>query len=197
MAKKVYSSDLAKANTDNMGALTAVIDSSQAVVSVLNSFIDESSSILKGGGYDAIRVKLSLYANVYKALNQICINYESIAKNANNSMLNYMEGYSVLDDSKIEEYRVRLKQIAGYIKYLQDESAKVENTVDYTSLINYWIGIYKELYHYKELLEGLAGKDNSLYGGFDGVTSDIENISAIKIEKDILFLLFLVLKFKK
>ena len=175
MSKIVHAADLAKANTDNMSCLTAVIDSSEAVVSVLNSFIDESTGTLKGGGYDAVRVKLGLYANVYKTLNQICINYESIAKNANNSMLNYMEGYTVLDDSKIEEYAIRLKQIAGYLRYLKELSASSDT--DYSAIIDYWVGIYEDLYHYKKLLEGLAGTDNSLYDGFADVTSDIENIS--------------------
>lgn len=175
MSKIVHAADLAKANTDNMSCLTAVIDSSEAVVSVLNSFIDESTGTLKGGGYDAVRVKLSLYANVYKTLNQICINYESIAKNANNSMLNYMEGYTVLDDSKIDEYAIRLKQIAGYLRYLKELSASSDT--DYSAIIDYWVGIYEDLYHYKKLLEGLAGTDNSLYDGFADVTSDIENIS--------------------
>ena len=175
MSKIVHAADLAKANTDNMSCLTAVIDSSEAVVSVLNSFIDESTGTLKGGGYDAVRVKLGLYANVYKTLNQICINYESIAKNANNSMLNYMEGYTVLDDSKIEEYAIRLKQIAGYLRYLKELSASSDT--DYSAIIDYWVGIYEDLYHYKKLLEGLASTDNSLYDGFADVTSDIENIS--------------------
>ena len=174
---KVLSADVAAANSDNMANLTAIINSSKSVVSVLDAFISESKEHLKGGGYDAVRVKLSLYVNVYKTLGQICENYESIAKNANNSMLNYMEGYSLLDDSKLDEYRLRLKQIAGYLRYLKAESAKVDNKTDYTALINYWVDIYMELYHYKELLEGLAGTDASLFAGFESVTSDIENIS--------------------
>lgn len=177
MANIVYSSDLSSANNDNMSNLTTIINSSQSVVSVLDAFIEESKEQLKGGGYDAVRVKLSLYRNVYKTLNQICINYESVVKNANNSMLNYMEGYSFLDDSKLDEYRLRLKQIAGYLRYLKEMSSRVDNTVDYTALINYWTEIYMELYHYKELLEGLAGEDASLYSGLATAISDIENIS--------------------
>ena len=181
---KVIASDVASANSNNMSALNAVMDSSQATVSVLNAFVYESTDKLKGGGYNSVRKKLSLYVEAFKTLHVICENYMSIAKNANNSMLNYMEGYASLDDSKLDEYKVRLKQIEGYLRYLREQSSKVDSGNDYASLISYWDGIYKELYHYKELLEKLKSTDTSLYGAFEKAITDIENISRCAIGID-------------
>ncbi len=174
---KVTASDLAGANTGNMSGLTTVIEASQQAIGALNVFVYESPDHLKGGGYDAVRVKMELYTKVFQALNMICTNYETIAKNANNSMLNFMEGYASLDDSKLDEYTTRLKQIDGYLKYLKEKSASVDDTNSYATTINYWTGIYKDLYHYKELLQKLAGTDNSLWASFDKVFADIENIT--------------------
>lgn len=174
---KVTSSDLVSANSNNMNGLEAVMECSTKSIFALNTFIYESTDQLKGGGYDAVRKKMTLYVKVIQALNQICTNYQSIAKNANNKMLNYMEGYSYLDDSKLDEYINRLKQIEGYIRYLKEKSASVDDNNDYSSKINYWNGVYKELNHYKELLSKLSSTDNGLYGAFDAVYADIENIS--------------------
>ena len=69
---KVIASDVASANSNNMSALNAVMDSSQATVSVLNAFVYESTDQLKGGGYNSVRKKLSLYVEAFKTLHVIC-----------------------------------------------------------------------------------------------------------------------------
>ncbi len=174
---KVIGSEVTNANSSNIDNLETVMDSSASVISSLNGFIYESPKYLKGGGYDAVRTKLSLYVKVFNALNQVTTNYRSLAKNANNSMLNYMEGYGSLDDKKLDEYKYRLKQIEGYLRYLREKASSVDNNTDYTSSINYWTDIYKQLNHYKELLENLGSTDARLFNAFSLVTTDIENVS--------------------
>ena len=171
---KVLASDLGAANSDNMSNIESVIAMASKLSSQISTFNQDSKSKLVGGGYDAVRTKLSLYQNVSDVMKTIGTNLISNIKNANNSMLNYMEGYSELDDSKIGEITARLNQISGYINYLRSASSK--DGVDYSSLISYWEGIYAELSHYKQLLEGLAGTDAGLYGSLGAVIEDVANM---------------------
>ena len=64
---KVTSSDLASANSNNMNGLEAVMECSIKSISALNTFIYESTDQLKGGGYDAVRKKMTLYVKVIQA----------------------------------------------------------------------------------------------------------------------------------
>ncbi len=176
----VIASDLGAANSNNMSNIESVISMASSLSNQISTFNSESKSTLMGGGYDAVRTKLELYKNAAEAMKTIGTNLMSNIKNANNSMLNYMEGYAELDDSKIGEITTRLNQISGYISYLKNASSTGTSTgtstTDYSSLISYWEGIYTELSHYKELLEGLAGTDGGLYGGLGGVIEDVANI---------------------
>ena len=171
---KVISSDLGAANSDNMSNIESVISMAGQVSSHISTFNQESVSKLTGGGFDAVRIKLGLYQNISDVMKTIGTNLMSSIKNANNSMLNYMEGYSELDDSRIGEITNRLNQISGYISYLKSASSK--DGTDYSSLISYWEGVYTEVSHYKQLLEGLAGTDGGLYASLGNVIEDVANM---------------------
>ena len=175
----VIASDLGAANSNNMGNIESVISMAGKLSSQIDTFISDSKDKLVGGGYDAVRTKLELYKNIADVMKTIGTNLMSNIKNANNSMLNYMEGYAELDDSKIGEITSRLTQISGYISYLKNASSSTTGTTggtDYSSLIAYWEGIYTELSHYKQLLEGLAGTDGGLYASLGNVIEDVANM---------------------
>lgn len=174
MSKLVQSVDVNNANKDNINNLEKIANSAREVSTLISSFDSGSKSVLIGGGYDAVRTKLNIYTQLYSMVSTLCENVISAITNANNSMLNYMEGYTLLDNSKLEEYITRLNQINGYINYLESHSS--ENN-DNSSLILYWRGIYTELSHYKKLLENLDSTDNNLYNGLDSIIADITNIS--------------------
>ena len=118
----VIASDLGAANSNNMGNIESVISMAGKLSSQIDTFISDSRDKLVGGGYDAVRTKLELYKNIADVMKTIGTNLMSNIKNANNSMLNYMEGYAELDDSKIGEITSRLTQISGYINYLKSAS---------------------------------------------------------------------------
>ncbi len=176
---KVLSGDLSSANNDNMATFEHVIDISSQIASKLSSFNSSSTSILVGGGYDAVRVKLSLYINVFNTLKTICSNLINNIKNANNSMLNYMEGYAELDDAKLPEIETKLKEILGYINYLASINGTTDgngNVIDVTAEIAEYTAIYNELNHFRELLAGLASEDASLFGSLEGLIEDVSNM---------------------
>lgn len=174
MGKLVNASDVSDANATNISNLEIIMNASKNVSSLLSAFDSGSRTILVGGGYDAVRIKLDLYTRLYTTLSTLCSNVENAIKNANNSMLNYMEGYAQLDDSRLEEFKTRLQQIAGYLKYARE---KVSENSELSSVISYWEGIYRDLDHYKELLENLASTDNGLFGGLSSIVNDIANMA--------------------
>lgn len=172
---KVTSSDLNSANINNISNIELVSSTCSEMTNKISSFISSSQTVLTGGGYDAVRVKLNLYLNVVNTLKPICDNLVSNLKSCNNGMINYMEGYSELDDAKLPEINNRLAEIKGYLSYLYACASSSKNA-DYSASIAYWTSIYNELSHYRDLLSGLSLKDSSLYGSLSSTITDIANV---------------------
>ena len=176
---KVLSGDLSAANSNNMATFEYAIGVCEDLSNQLSSFNSDSTTVLIGGGYDAVRTKLELYINALNTTKSICTNLISSIKNANNSMINYMEGYSELDDSKIPEITAKLNEIRAYIDYLQSINGTTDsygNVIDVSAEIASYTQLYVILSHYRDLLSGLSGEDASLFGGLSGLISDVENI---------------------
>ena len=183
---KVISSEVVAVGSDNKGNIDSCIVSASRISEALGSFISETPSTLKGSGYDAVRIKLSLYKKIFDTAYNLLIISSTNFQNVNNSMLNYMEGYSELDDSLISEIDAKLREIKGYINYLNDaKNASVDGT-NYSSLISEYNSLYNSLSHYRNLLAGLSNKDSSLYGSLENVINDIANLcrSANGINED-------------
>ena len=175
---KVLSADIAAVGSDNSANIENCITTTRLVKYEIESFNSSTLDTLKGGGYDAVRKKLELYKKVYDVAYTLCVNILSHSSNVNNSMLNYMEGYSELDDSKIKEIDSKLKEIKGYINYLYDKSSSAsEDGTNYSALMSEWNGIYNTLSHYRELLAGLSGKDSALYGTLEAIINDVANFA--------------------
>ena len=172
---KVLSSDLSKANKDNIDNLELVIETSSKVSTLLDDFISSTPTVLKGSGYDMIRVKVTLYKKAYDVLKNVCENLISIIKGVNNSMINYMEGYTYLDNSQVGELTQYLSNIAAYINYLSQKAA--EEGIDYSAEIAKWQELYDKIKHLIELLQGLSGKDSELFGQMEAIIADVENIA--------------------
>ena len=176
---KVLSGDLSAANTNNMATFEYVIEVCTDLITQFNDFEGDSPNVLIGGGYDAVRTKLELYINALNVVKSVCTNLISNIKNANNSMINYMEGYSELDDAQVPEYRRKLQEVKNYLDYLISINGTKDsngNVIDVSSEIAAYTQLYEILKHYLELLEGLSGEDASLFDGLSGLISDIENI---------------------
>ena len=175
---KVLSADIAAVGSDNSANIENCITTTRLVKYEIESFNSSTLDTLKGGGYDAVRKKLELYKKVYDVAYTLCVNILSHSSNVNNSMLNYMEGYSELDDSKIKEIDSKLKEIKGYINYLYDKSSSAsDDGTNYSALMSEWNGIYNTLSHYRELLAGLSGKDSALYGTLEAIINDVANFA--------------------
>lgn len=186
----VYSSDLSKANSSSlMNAIEDIISSSNKMSNQIENFISESKDELKGGGYDAVRTKLSIYADAFKKQANICSNLYGNVKSANNAMLNYMEGYSKLNDSEKEEIRKELKNARNMLEWLEEYSdiwvldketqektkKKRRNGSDYQ--IESYRKIIVELEKLLEKLEHLKEEDHGAYSMISSVVGDINSYS--------------------
>ena len=98
MAKVIYS-DLNTANNGKMNeAINTALDELMKLKSTLQRFIELSPSKLQGKGYDAVRKELTMYVDALSKGKLILSHMDSAIKAANNSMKNYMEDYSELDN---------------------------------------------------------------------------------------------------
>ena len=186
----VYSSDLSKANSSElMSAIESIISSSDKMASQIEKFISESKDELKGGGYDAVRTKMSIYADALRKQSKICSNLYGNVKSANNTMLNYMEGYTKLNDSEKEEIRTELNNAKSMLSWLEEYSnvwvldketnektkKSRRNGSDYQ--IESYRKIIEELEKLLKKLEHLKEEDYSAFEMISSVNTDINSYS--------------------
>lgn len=184
----VYSEDLSNANSSSMiSCLEELITSSSKMSEQINSFITASRDTLKGGGYDAVRTKLSVYADAFSKQSQICTILTGNAKSANNAMLNYMEGFTKLDNSLLEETKTELRNARETLQWLEDYSKVwVLDTETQKSVLknrrngsDYQIESYgliiAEFEKLVEKLEHLASEDHGAYSILSSVSGDVNS----------------------
>ncbi len=175
---KVYSADLTKANASEMTAqLQQTSNSSAQVLSQLNSFINGSKSVLTGDGYDAVRAKLSVYADAVSKQKQICDNLLNNVKAANNIMITFMEGYTYLDDSLIPDIERSIADVRSYIAYLETYDEKKQSTIGSAAEIAHWKAILADLEKKLAKLKQLAPTDASSFALLDEVAADMMNFA--------------------
>ncbi len=197
---KVYASDLSSANSSNM---ISVLEAAKADISHLignlNDFSTGSVTELVGDGYDAVRAKMQLYIDCFNKLLAICSNLIPCIQAANNTMINFMEGYGELDDSKIPEVEAAITEAEAYLAWLQ-ETYEVPGPDDNgDGMPDYYEthrngtdaeiaaceATIRELKHYLEKLKQLAPTDKSAFASIEAVMADIANfataVSELKI----------------
>ena len=169
----VIKGDLANVN-NSLNVMSGIISSNNQVISQLNAFCANSVNQLKGGGYDAVRAKLRVYIDAFTKQNTILQVLKSNMTSANNSLSNYMEEYSSLDDSRIGEVRQALNMAEEALSFLKSQIGK-NNFPGLSGLIALCESEIERLKKLLRLLEGLAGADAKSYGMISGVESDTNN----------------------
>ena len=179
---KVYSADLVAANNSSMiTQLESTIQTNTKLISQLHNLHSESISNLVGSGYDVFRTNINLYIDALQKGNVLCENLIAGIKAANNNMLNFMEGYDMLDDSKIGEIEAALnaaKQLLDWLKdthNVYDSKGNVirteRNGTD--AEIAEYEGIVAALSALLAKLKALAGEDRKDYQSVANVATDI------------------------
>lgn len=172
----VYSSDLATANNSKMvNLIKSSSDTCRGLSNEITSFINNTKTSLVGNGYDGIRDKLSLYVDIINKQATIGENLIANIQAANNTMLNFMEGYSMLDDSKIPEIETKISEIETMLVWLKSYSDETHTTNGTASEIASWEAMLKEFKELLEKLKALDPTDAMAYALMSSVEGDIIN----------------------
>lgn len=185
----VLSGDLSGSAISNAVALLeAEANDTSQLISAINSFIDDSTTTLKGKSYDAARQKLSLYLEDIKLRQSIAAELAAAISEGAASLSSYMEGYSKLDDSEIDEIEAEISKlqikISGArqtINKINDSNEVSDNSVSisyYTQQISSWESTIEELKKELDKLINLEAADASAFSGVEGACESVVKYSA-------------------
>lgn len=157
--------------------------------SYLLSFITNSGNELSGCGYDAVRNKLNLYSDALMKQDKLfkILNNQIIA--ANNCFNNYSEGYSEIDDSKLDEIESSLSKIQSCYDWLLNidsdeyESLFQSNNKSYDEYLNSVYMDLQNLKKYYQKIKNLIPTDRECYSMISRIENDLHgfNIAVSKI----------------
>ena len=101
----IKKSDLINANNDSLTMLRNLAtdqEDAQEMINIIQDFISSSSSQLKGDAYDVVRAHMKTYIPILQNRIKVAASLIDVIKNANNSMISYMENESVLNTDELE-----------------------------------------------------------------------------------------------
>ena len=173
----VNKSDLSSVKT-SLSYLETIERENNNLINTINLFSTNSKAELKGSAYDSVRNKLELYVDALKKQNTICSNLRQNIISTNNEMINYMEEYSSLDDSNIDNVRAAITKAKSQINIINNLISKTSDSVYIGQLRTAIEALNKDIDRLEKLLkklEGLQPEDNNLKGKLAPVVSDIDN----------------------
>lgn len=185
----VLSGDLSGSAISSAVALleTEVADTTN-LINAINSFIEDSTTTLKGKSYDAARQKLGLYLADIKSRQSIATELATAISEGAASMAGYMEGYSKLDDAEIDEIEAEIRSLESKISgarqtiyNINQSNENSENLVSvsyYTQQISTWESAIEELKKELDKLVNLEAADSSAFSGVSGACESIVKYSA-------------------
>ena len=185
----VLSGDLSgSAISSAVALLEAEVADTTNLINAINSFIDDSTTTLKGKSYDVARQKLGLYLEDIKARQNIATELATAISNGAASMAGYMEGYSKLDDSEIDEIEAEIKSLESKISVarqtiynINQSNEDSENLVSvsyYTQQISSYESAIEELKKELDKLINLEAADSSAFSGVEGACESVVKYSA-------------------
>ncbi len=171
-------SDLNMANSSGayMNALISDQEDAQEMINAINEFVSSSTEHLKGEAYDAVRNHLLTYIPILQVRIKTATSIMEAIKSANNSMIDYMEEESVLDTNELDQlYTEYNSYTATAQNRLNSANAYVTPEAKNQAMAEYeqYARLAKKVSKKIQLLEGLASKDNSVYGSLSSLEGEI------------------------
>jgi hypothetical protein len=171
-------SDLNMANSSGayMNALISDQEDAQAMINAINEFVSSSTDHLKGEAYDAVRSHLLTYIPILEMRIKTATSIMDAIKSANNSMIDYMENYDVLDTSQLDGLYIE------YNSYASTAQAKLNSANAYItpeakskamSEYEHYNALAKKVNKQIQILEGLSPKDDSVYSSLSSLEGEI------------------------
>lgn len=185
----VLSGDLSgSAISSAVALLEAEVADTTNLINAINSFIEDSTTTLKGKSYDAARQKLGLYLADIKSRQSIATELATAISEGAASMAGYMEGYSKLDDAEIDEIEAEIRSLESKISgarqtiyNINQSNENSENLVSvsyYRQQISTWESAIEELKKELDKLVNLEAADSSAFSGVSGACESIVKYSA-------------------
>ena len=176
---RVDKSDLSKVNKD-ISFLDTIESESKTIISNIELFINNSTSVLTGSAYDSVRNRLKMYIDALTKQSTIASTLKQNITSVNNSMSNYMDIYSTLDDSNIEKTERAIENAKQQIRELNSYltsygNMKGVNISEIKAAIASLTEESTRLEKLLEILKGLKGKDAELSGQLNSITNDVNN----------------------
>lgn len=156
------------------------IDDTSKLITSINDFINDSAITLKGTMYDAVRKKLRLYVELLNVRKKLASDVSVALSSSTTSLLEYMEGYTKLDDSILTEIENSMSDIYAKINSLEDTISTSDSTDKslgntYASSITAYRSMYAALSKEKNKIKGLSAADTRAYDvacGIDTFSGD-------------------------
>lgn len=185
----VIKGDLSGAVISNsIALLEAEVNDTTQLINAINTFINDSTTTLIGKAYDAARQKLSLYLEDIRTRQTIATQLVSAISEGAASLSSYMDIYSELNDSEIDEIEAEIKSLESKISGAKQtiyninqsnqDSENPVNTGYYTEQISSWESIIVELKKKLDKLINLQSADASAFSGVEGACESVVKYSA-------------------
>ena len=184
----VYKSDLSGGSISSLiSMLETEVEDTQQLINSINGFIDGTKSSLTGKAYDLARQKMSMYVEDLKMRKSVASQLASAISAGASSLSGYMEEFSMLDDSEMEEIVDQINklkvQISGAKQTINSllsstESVDYKNIWKYRGQISIWESIKSDLERKLDKLVGLQSADASAFGGVEAAGSNVAKYGA-------------------
>ncbi len=172
-------SDLVEANSSKLvSSLEKDKEDTEALISVIEDFIDSSKEVLVGDSFEAVRNHLQEYINLLQTRLKIADSLFTAVNNANQTMIDYMGTEDKIDSSSIDT----LKQQLSLVTTNYDDAVTRINKYDadrewesLDTLCNRRDSLEQEINSLKvkiDLATNLEAKDTSTYSTF--LQSEVE-----------------------
>lgn len=172
-------SDLISANNDSLTMLRNLAtdqEDAQELINAIQDFISSSSSQLKGDAYDAVRTHMETYIPILQNRIKVATSLIEAIKNANNSMINYMENETILNTDDLDglyneynSYTSKAQRCLSSANAYVTPKSKNEAMAIYESYSAEAKKINKKI----QLIEGLSAKDNAVYSKLCGIEAEL------------------------
>ena len=180
---KIYKNDIDVVNAFTKNSLGNEVSDATGLINKINSFIQESATVLVGEGWDKERMVLSQYISLLEQRITVVNELVSAITSANSTMSNYMGSDSVIDDSKLEELYQTLAYNQNLIRQYQADSKSTG--IDNNNLISQYYDVVDDINAQVNRLEQLVPTDNSAYGNLQNVDATLSSYESSVSSKQV------------
>lgn len=179
---KLITSELGKAST-NMESYYSASSSLVELGKLLDDFRISTSSVLQGGGYEAIRSKMGLYVDAIDKENKLIDKIVADSVVANNVFADYANGYDI-DDSSLAELEKTLKKLSSckiWIENMSEEDFRELFPDESVSFDSYKLSVkqdYEDFRKNYDKIRGLKAEDEYCRSLLSSAESEVNSYNS-------------------